>query len=91
MSSVTFTIHTHVQISEQERDSRGGGLNDKAYSTRKHASWNHRRDWSNSTRDRYNGGYNFFGPGWLMPQVLETVTASIIWGICGRMADMPEY
>jgi hypothetical protein len=49
------------------------------------------RDWTNSIKDRLNGGHRYFGPGWMLPKVVATVTASIVWGVCGKMADMPEY
>ena len=38
--------------------------------------------------------YRFHVPQWLLPTALPalvTITQSIVWGICGRMADLPEY
>ena len=39
--------------------------------------------------------YKFNVPEWMLPKngvhVFNTITASIVWGICGRMADMPDY
>lgn len=39
--------------------------------------------------------YKFNVPGWMLPKngvhIFSTLTASIVWGICGRMADVPEY
>jgi hypothetical protein len=89
--TVSVTIHTHYQITEDERRERGPSMNDRSYSSRRHADWAHARRWTNSTKDRHNGGYAYFGPGWALPKVLATVTASIVWGIYGSMADMPDY
>jgi hypothetical protein len=55
-----------------------------------------KRVWTNSRADRPKAnGNHFFGPTWLsphsIPQILATVTASIVWGVCGKMADIPEY
>lgn len=91
MTSATITIRTHYQISDNERSSRDPGMRDYAWSKKKAASWTHHRNWTNTTKDRLNGGYHFFGPGWLLAQMVETVTGSIVWGACGRMSDMPEY
>lgn len=93
--TASVTIRIHHQLSEQERMRRGDDyLHDRTSSTqrsRKRACYLHARDWTNTKEDRYNGGYKHFGPGWLLPRVLETVTASMVWGICGKMADIPEY
>ena len=87
----SVTIRTHYQITEDERQARGPSMNDHASARRKRAAWSHARTWNNSSKDRHNGGYAYFGPGWAMPRVLATVTASIVWGIYGSMADMPDY
>lgn len=90
----TVTIKTHEQISEAARESKHDDyLNDRQYSTRKRASYLHKDHRGRTLRtDRpHNGGYHYFGPGWMLPSVLATVTASIVWGMCGKMADMPEY
>ena len=55
-----------------------------------------KRVWTNSTSDRLRAnGFHFIGPGWLcqssVPQVLATISASIVWGLCGRMSDQPEF
>lgn len=89
MSSHTVTIRTHYQLTEQQRERRpcNDYLNDRHYSTRKHASYIQ----LDRRARRSKTVFQSFGPAWLMPNVLETVSASIIWGICGKMADMPEY
>lgn len=101
-----MSTHTHYLLTDFQRTRRGDDcMNDRAYSSRRKASYLHRgqrevktgshntgyRSWSNSTKDRHNGGYHYFGPGWILPRVLATVTASVVWGHCGAMADMPEY
>jgi hypothetical protein len=39
--------------------------------------------------------YTFNVPQWLLPKngvhIWNTISASIVWGICGQMADMPDY
>jgi hypothetical protein len=87
---VTTTVHIHYQLTEEQRANRGCNdyLNDRHYSTRKHASYitlDHRR------RTRRQTAFSFGGPSWMLPKVLATVTASIVWGVCGQMADVPEY
>lgn len=95
MSTTSVGIHTHAQISEMERERRDSGdyLKDKHFNVRNRAkaSYRHKRTWFGGKKDRYNGGYHYFGPGWMLPAVIATVTASIVWGTCGAMADMPEY
>lgn len=95
MSSATVTIRVHEQISMSERERRSPDcMNDRAYSTRKSGDYRTRgrhSGWENTTKARHNGGYHFFGPSWVLPKVIATVTASIVWGICGKMADVPEY
>lgn len=95
MSTVSVSIRIHRQISEMERERRDSGdyIRDMRIKTRNHvkASYQHKRTWFGGHKDRYNGGYAYFGPGWMLPRVVATVTASIVWGTCGAMADMPEY
>lgn len=54
-----------------------------------------KRCWTNSMRDRENVTHHFFGPTWLaprtVPKMIATITASIVWGMCGKMADVPDY
>lgn len=55
-----------------------------------------KRQWTNTQRDRTRcNGHHFVAPTWLapktVPQILATISASIVWGVCGKMADMPEY
>lgn len=87
---------THLQITMEQRIRRGNGyLNDRAHSTRKHASYitvdSRGRAEKHSSAKPCIPNFKAFGPGWLMPKVLQTVTAAIIWGACGRMADVEEY
>lgn len=96
MSSYTVTIRTHYQLTELQRERRpcNDYLNDRAHSTRKHASYiklGEKVDEWGGRRRRSQTVFEQYGPSWLMPRVLATVTASIIWGVCGKMADMPEY
>lgn len=100
-----MTVRIHYQISEEERERRSPDAFNDRFGKKNRASYMHRterdikqgshntghRSWSNSRKDRYNGGYTYFGPGWMLPRVVATITASIIWGTCGAMADMPEY
>lgn len=90
---------THLQITTEQRIRRGNGyLNDRSYSSRKHASYlqistskgNEGRVQRHSSTKTCTS-FKAFGPGWLMPKVLHTVTAAIIWGTCGKMADIQEY
>lgn len=105
-ATVSIRAHTQISDAERERRANAGGyLNDRYYDTRRRsatfdkdansyvprASYLHKRSWSNSGKDRHNGGYKFCGPGWMLPKVIATVTASIVWGVCGKMADIPEY
>ena len=93
--TASATVHTHYQISDQERERRTSEhtLNDRYANLRRRAtaSYLHKRAWTNTSKDRHNGGYAYFGPGWMLPRVIATITASIVWGSCGSMADMPEY
>lgn len=90
---------THHQLSNISRERREDGdyLCDRTFTgerSRKSPDYykaHRQRTWSNSTKDRLNGGYRFCGPGWMLPKIVATVTASIVWGVCGKMADMPEY
>lgn len=91
---------THLQITVEQRVARGNGyLNDRAHSTRKHASYlvinqskgNEGRAQRFSSTNPQTTSFKSFGPGWLMPRVLQTVTAAIVWGTCGKMADVQEY
>lgn len=86
---------THLQITTEQRIRRGNGyLNDRSYSRAKHASYItvDKRGRQTKVSSHTNGlSFRAFGPGWLMPKVLQTVTAAIIWGACGRMADVEEY
>lgn len=93
--TASVTIRIHHQLTESQRAMRGDDyLHDRTSSeqrSRKRACYLHKREWKGGLADRYNGGYKHFGPGWLLPRVLATVTASMVWGICGKMADIPEY
>lgn len=54
-----------------------------------------KRAWTNARSDRNGHAPALLGPSWLapkrVPQVFATITASIVWGLCGAMADMPDY
>lgn len=76
-NSAGFTVHTHLQGTVVDRRRMTSrGLTERAYK-------------------RNRPKYRFHVPDWMMPKngfhVFSTVSASIVWGICGRMADMPEY
>lgn len=65
-----------TQVSVSERRRMPRGLTERAY-------------------NRNRPKYKFNVPDWLLPKngydIFSTISASIVWGICGRMADMPEY
>lgn len=71
-----MTVRTHLQGCVVERRRMGRGLTETAYK-------------------RNRPKYKFNVPDWMLPKngidIWSTLTASIVWGICGRMADMPEY
>jgi hypothetical protein len=96
MDDVKKKVRTHEQITVTERRRLPAGIQERAY-YRNRPSYMQRRTWSNSTADKdaRHGKFKFNVPDWLMPKngvhVFNTLTASIVWGICGRMADMPEY
>lgn len=55
-----------------------------------------KRCWTNARADRTRtNGHAFICPAWLspknVPQMIATISASIVWGVCGKMADTPEY
>lgn len=93
--TVTVTIRTRMQLTPTQRRRRDSEW-DKWRFTRgmARAKPDHKRTWSNSSKDRHNGGYHFFGPGWLLPSAipnaLSTISASIIWGIYGALADVRD-
>ena len=76
MDHVTISAHIHLQGSVTDRRRMPRGLTERAYF-------------------RNRPKYKFNVPEWILPKngvhVFNTLTASIVWGICGRMADMPEY
>lgn len=76
MDDVKEKVRTHRQGSVSERRRMPRGLTERAYR-------------------RNRPKYKFTVPEWLLPKngvhVFNTLTASIVWGICGKMADMPEY
>ena len=69
-------VHTHLQVTVSERREMPRGINERAY-------------------HRNRPKYKFEVPQWLLPKngvhIFNTITASIVRGICGRMADMPDY
>jgi hypothetical protein len=89
--TVTVTIRTHEMLSEMERRELIASLNTRGTQGRQTPLCSPRRNW-NSSKDR-NRVASFFGPGWLMPnmtRLMQTISASIIWGTCGKMADMED-
>jgi hypothetical protein len=92
----SLRIVTHYQVDGIERRGMDRGLTERAH-YRNRPSYMQRRTWSNSTADKEarHGKFKFNVPQWLLPKngvhVFNTITASIVWGLCGRMADVPEY
>lgn len=73
--SEKLKIRTHLQVSVSERRLMPRGLTERAY---------------NVNRPKFEFGAT---PPWLLPvglPTMTTITQSIVWGIFGRMADMPE-
>lgn len=87
-------IHIHEQVSNVERKKMPRGLNEHAYYKNRPSYKQSPRSWSNSRADMDAGRpkFKFHVPEWLLPangvDIWHTITASIVWGICGRMADM---
>lgn len=81
-------VVNHEQMTVTDRRIRGRDV------VRRHRTW-----YAVTTRQRGRPGsqkkYTFNVPEWMLPKngvhVWNTITASIVWGICGQMADVPEY
>lgn len=91
-------VRTHTQVTVSERRRMPQGLNERHRKNPElRPSWTQRRSGAN-TRENVEARhpkFKFNVPDWLLPKngvhIFNTITASIVWGICGRMADMPEY
>lgn len=87
-------IVTHEMATVTERRRMPKGLNERANKDR--PSYAQKRTWTNSPDDmaRRSGKGGFHVPEWLLPKngvhVWNTITASIVWGICGGMSDMDD-
>lgn len=70
-------VRIHEQVSVTKRRKMPRGLTERAY-------FRNRPRWT-----------TYGLPDWLLQKngidVWATITASIVFGICGRMADVPEY
>ena len=80
-------IVTHEALHGAERDRRiAKGFNERARGEGHKPSWFQKRLWTTSNVDkaaRY-GKFNLPVPHWLAPPVSTwSVTASIVWGLCG--------
>lgn len=87
-------VTTHLQVTESERRQMPRGLSERAYYKNRPSYMAPSRTWQNSNADKElrQPKFKFHVPEWLMPKngvhVWNTLTASIVWGICGKMADM---
>jgi hypothetical protein len=85
-------VRTHEQVSVSERRRMPRGLDER--SNRYRPAYVAKRSWTNRKDERYSK-FKFRAPEWLMPRngvhAFHTWSASIVWGICGKMADVPEY
>ncbi len=88
-------IVTHIALHGAERDRRiAKGLNEGARGTGKKPSWFQKRLWTTSNVDKAArwGKFTVPVPVWLNPPAVTwSVTASVVWGLCGmRCIDHEE-
>lgn len=96
MDDVKPKVRTHEQLPHTERRKmphwRGSAARaNKDRPAHEQAS----RAWTNRADERHKTKFKFHVPDWLLPKngvhALQTFSASIVWGICGKMADVPDY
>ena len=87
-------IRTHYQVSVTERRRMPRGITERAHYENR-PQYVQRRTWdtSNDDKARRFARFNFPVPNWLLPKngVLHTITASIVWGLCGCRCQSPDF